>query len=46
LPPGDRLSYARHNACYAALVDLQDSGTTQPCYTRNGSWYFKFAQNF
>ena len=45
LPFHEMGPYPSLAACNSARADLQDSGTTQPCYTRNGQWYFKFAQD-
>jgi hypothetical protein len=38
--------YASVDQCNSARVDLMDSGIVQPCFSRSGQWYFKFAQNF
>lgn len=38
--------YSSVDQCQNARVDLMSSGTVQPCFTRNGVWYFKFAQDF
>lgn len=38
--------YASLDQCNSARIDLLDSGIVQPCFTRAGQWYFKFAQNF
>jgi hypothetical protein len=46
LPFHEMGAYASLDACNSARADLMDSGTVQPCYTRDGFWYFKFAQNF
>lgn len=45
LPFHEMGPYASLADCNNARIDLLDSGIVQPCFTRNGAWYFKFAQN-
>ena len=46
LPFHEMGPYPSLDACNSARVDLMDSGIVQPCFARNGAWYFKFAQDF
>jgi len=36
--------FSSQAACNNYKLDLESSGITQPCFLRNGQWYFKFAQ--
>ncbi|MEV8373254.1 hypothetical protein AB0P21_10990 [Kribbella sp. NPDC056861] len=36
--------FSSQAACNDFRIDLESSGIAQQCFLKNGSWYFKFAQ--